>query len=1077
MDRRNRQERWSHSGFFALRTPLLPAETLWAWGEGLEAPAVWEQPERLEAALARDGALVRERLGALVARPEVREALFLGAPELEASLEVWRQSPLSPRGQRIERSLVRYVARMAGRATPMGLFAGVSTGSLGPRTRLRLGAPEGHRRHTRLGRAYLDALTGTLAREPALRQVLLYHPNSSLFRSGGRIFYSEAPAGPEQPWRSASVEETDYLRLTLERAASGARLGELAAALVGEEVSLEEARAYVEELVDAQLLVPALAPPLTGPEPLEALVATLREHGQPALAEPLARAQQALAALDAEGLGQPPSRYRDIAQQLPHTPGLAGLFSVDLYKPAPELTLGEPVIAEILRGVEVLHRLQTPGPDKLWTEFRQAFEARYGSREVPLVEALNEVGFDRMPPAGSAAAPWLEGVPLRAAKPDRLVYWGATQDLLLRKLQAAWESGAMEVSLDLEELRGWDTQALRPLPDAWSAMATLVAPSEEALSRGEFQVHLAITAGPPGVRQLTRFCHLDDSLRQHVERHLRAEEALRPGALFVDIVHAPKGPLRTSDIVHHSRLREHELPFLGRSGAPAERQLPVEDLLLSVRGGRCVLRSRRLGVEVCPRLAHADNFKRDSQAVYRFLCEYQAEGSFPWLFPNLMPFSDARFLPRLVSGRAVLLPATWRLQREELATLGGRTSAERFVAVQRLRRQRRLPRFIVLSEVGSAELALPVDLDHALSVESFAQRVRAREQVVVRELFLGPESLCVSGPEGHFGHEVVVPFVREVPVEGQAREHAARSRAVAFRQSLPGEEWLQARLYGGARWGDELVRTGVLPVVREALRSGAADRWFFSREGRLDWHLRVFLHGAPQRLLRETVPALREAVAREIAAGRLSGLSLHPYERDERALGGAEAARVAEQVFQADSEAVADLLELLPGEEGLELRWWAGLLGVDLLLTDFGVEVRQREALVANLRDRLSRALQADRRAPALSRLYRQRAPVLEALLGEGPGADAPLSAALERLRQRSRQFVSAAAELRALEQQGRLTGTLAELLPSWVQQHLRRLLRAAQPTDELILYEFLARHYRSRRAREAASSVPRSVT
>src|SRR5581483_4821550 len=92
------------SGFFVVRSSLLPLDTLLAWsGE-------------------------RERLGEWVRDPLVREALFLASPSLEESLEHWERDPASERGQKVEGSLVKYFARSCSRATPFGLLAGVALG-------------------------------------------------------------------------------------------------------------------------------------------------------------------------------------------------------------------------------------------------------------------------------------------------------------------------------------------------------------------------------------------------------------------------------------------------------------------------------------------------------------------------------------------------------------------------------------------------------------------------------------------------------------------------------------------------------------------------------------------------------------------------------------------------------------------------------------------------------------------------------------------------------------------------------------------------------------------------------------
>src|SRR6266699_182669 len=101
------------SGGFVLRTPLLSRDELERWGEGLAVPAAAGDPERLAAAIGEDRKVLRARLRELVVRPEVREAIFVASPGLEGSIDAWLADPTSEGGQKTERSLVRYVSRMA----------------------------------------------------------------------------------------------------------------------------------------------------------------------------------------------------------------------------------------------------------------------------------------------------------------------------------------------------------------------------------------------------------------------------------------------------------------------------------------------------------------------------------------------------------------------------------------------------------------------------------------------------------------------------------------------------------------------------------------------------------------------------------------------------------------------------------------------------------------------------------------------------------------------------------------------------------------------------------------------------
>src|SRR5262249_40544658 len=144
----------------------------------LQAPAIpASDSARLEQAASADRALLIDRVRAAWRRPEVREAVFLATPELDAGLQRAQESPDSDSALKTVRSLAAYVARLAARSTPFGLFAGCSVGTFGAQTRLELQPRTAYRRHTRLDMDYLSALVDALEADPAVRAVLRYRPN------------------------------------------------------------------------------------------------------------------------------------------------------------------------------------------------------------------------------------------------------------------------------------------------------------------------------------------------------------------------------------------------------------------------------------------------------------------------------------------------------------------------------------------------------------------------------------------------------------------------------------------------------------------------------------------------------------------------------------------------------------------------------------------------------------------------------------------------------------------------------------------------------------------------------------
>ncbi|HEX8113833.1 MAG TPA: lantibiotic dehydratase, partial [Kofleriaceae bacterium] len=377
------------SGLFVMRTPLLPYDVLAAFGGALEASGTTD-PSRLADALARDRARLRIRLREIVARPEVREAIFLASPGLEARLGVWERDPEGRRGPQIERAVFCYVARMAGRPTPFGLFATASIGAIGDHTDLMLDELTSCRRHTRLGIGYLAALAGEIDHRREVRERVHVRVNPTLYRAAGRVRYTAVQrTATSRAYRLVAADVTPYLEATVARAAQGARIADLARALVDDdpEIALEDAEGYVHELVDAQLLVSSIGPRVTGGEPTSDLLDRARAHPElTGMAARLGDARDRLTAIDGGGLGAAPDRYREIARALDGpsaAAALPSLFHVELARGARGMTLGREPVTEILRGVEILRRLSRPS--RSLRRFVEAFAARYGDAEVPLL--------------------------------------------------------------------------------------------------------------------------------------------------------------------------------------------------------------------------------------------------------------------------------------------------------------------------------------------------------------------------------------------------------------------------------------------------------------------------------------------------------------------------------------------------------------------------------------------------------------------------------------------------------------------------------------------------------------------
>ncbi len=1039
-----------------VRTPLLPAN---AFLEEMAPAGTYE---------ARREVAVR-RMRELVARPDVRDALYVASPGLLNRLDAWLQKP---EPGTVDLAVTRYLERMSLRCTPFGLFAGVSVAAVGLDTALRLGPATEYVRHTRLDTGYLTEFIERIAADPAVRAELLFQPNSSLYRAGRRLHYFEARQGPKgRGYFLVAVDEDETLREMLDQARDGVRLGLLVDALVSDEISTEDAEAYVDELVEAQLLVPQLGPTVTGSHALNDVIDQLK--AVPATADvsrELKSIVHALARLDTAGVGVATDQSLAIQARLKELQPKADpgrLLQVDLTKPSRKLQLDEAVIDDIQRSFGVLHDLFAAQVTDRLDSFRRQFQSRYGDAELPLVEVLDEevgIGFRAAQGPVGEAAPLLAGLHLAAPTADPSVSRNAVDRFLMRKLCEALNSGAVEIEVtdaEVASVRDQQTGKRLPLPDAYGVMAcvwTSVDGHEVAIQGG---------GGPSGARLLARFCPLDAQLDQHVKEHLRAEEALQPAKRFFEIVHLPEG--RMGNVLGRTVLRDYELTFLGRSGVEPERQLNINDLLISMRDDRIVLRSRRLNCEVEPRLSSAHNAAHRSTGVYRFLVELQQQGVITGLRWSWGTLDEAPMLPRVRYGRTVLSPQRWNIRLEELDSFRNHDPEPFYEAFRGWASKRGLPRHFTLVE---SDRMLPIDVENPLSVEAFWDLACKRSTFTLEECVPPLDRCAATGPEGPFVHELVVPFVRRTPLTS-----AAKGRPVETSNARRpiGSDWLYAKIFCGKAAADRVLTDHVAPLQRALTARGLTDRWFFIRYADPQPHLRLRMHGNPESLTREAYPLLVEALSSLQADRTVWLFQLDAYDQELVRYGGEQAMPLCEEIFAADSEAVIECLRLLRGDEHADTRWKTTLRGMDALLEDFGLDPLLKYALADRLSAGFRREFLHERLVKKqVSKRFRQERAQVESALSNNGSIPQDIERSLPLFEQRSRRIQPAVAALKDLEARGVLITPMPDIAASMLHMHANRMLRAAARAQEMVLYSMLAEHHDSQLARRGIKGKER---
>ncbi len=1029
--------------FFVLRSPSLPLDALsprskeWRESDARYPSAV--SPERDRESLCQ---VLRD----LVRRDDIREAVALASPDLASRLVAWLEGALPEKVARnIEQSLVKYLSRMSSRSTPFGLFAGVSLGAWSPASRLSVGSWPECRKSVRLDWSVLETLVDRLEREPEVRSLIEYRPNSSIYAQGGWYRYLERrdQAGQGRSYHLEAVEATPHLDFVLQQACEGARLKNLTTSLARHlDVEPTEAHSFLKQIIAAQVLCGGLCPSLTDPDPLGRVINALQSDPVTApLAEPLVMLMQELKRLQDAPLGSHPDGYRNLSESaaiLGIPSDTRDLLQVDLFRPSPDLALSPIVRQALEEGAETLRRLTPPPVESPLDRFRAVFGERYGTRWMPLLAVLDEesgIGFDGAPPMDS---PLLEDLPVQSPAPPRPL---SRRDLFLMAQIPRWH-GSMTWKLTDADVEALTNPNLQPFPHSFAALASLAASSPATLDRGEFQFWMEHYSGPTAARWLGRFASGDPGLKEMLRRHLRKEESLHPATVFAELIHVPEG--RMGNVLARPSMRDYEIPFLAAPSVSSDKTIFPSDLQVTVRGDRVFLASTRLGREVVPRLSSAHNFAR-GPVVYRFLAHLQDQDGRPggWSWGAL---AEQPFLPRVSRGRHVLSKARWRIEARELkeALAGSREGA--WGAFQLLRESRGLPRRVMLTD---ADNSLLVDLDQVLWVETLHHLVSSRSAFTLTECFPDPDQALVTSPEGRFAHELVIPFEANPSSQPKKVPLHQIPKVTETRAYPPGSEWLYLKLYCGPSSADRLLME-LEPLLRMTQAQGLWDRWHFVRYRDPAHHLRLRFHGLPIRLLAELLPLIHKHLEEHLAQGFLSKMQVDTFEPELERYGGSLGFALAEGWFFEDSQ---QILNHLVSGMTLEERWRAGLRGTDAIWAALGLSVHSRKELAQASRNGFRKefgdsgdgAVQIGKKFRAFRNELETGFPVALGL----PGL--PMTPDLGCL-----------TGIREAFDQGRIPEEMASIAGSLAHMHLNRILRTNHRENEWVIMEFLTRLYES---------------
>ncbi|TCO46436.1 lantibiotic dehydratase [Actinocrispum wychmicini] len=772
-------------------------------------------------------------------------------------------------------SVLRYRLRASSRATPFGLFAGVTPAAFGPATTVRIG--HDHRATTRVDAVWLARVVTELEHCAELAARLSVMVNNVATVRDGRLVIGlcqdPTPAAARTDPAEVSIRYTAAIEQTVQSARTPIRLRELADRLAEAFPGTTRAMimAMLGQLVEQRVLISSLRPPMTVTDPLAHVLTALanaRASDVPAATSPLIQLRERVSA-----------------------------GPVDLRVDA-DVILPRSVATEVARAAGVLARL-TPHPfgKPIWLDYHARFLERYGiGAAVPLLELVNpDIGFGF--PAGYRGSLLERPVPT-VSKRDAALLGLAQTAALNRRVEVALDDAA------ITQLQA-DNLVQAQWPPHTELAVRVHAPSRTALDRGEYELVVASVFRAAGTTT-GRFLDLLDAAEQdRMDRAYAGLPAVNDGALRVQ-VSCP--PLYTeTENVARSRQVLPDLLSIGEHRPDSDAVLTPEDLLVVGDAHRFYLWSRSRARPVEPEVFSAVEFTNFAHPLLRFVCELAGArtatcGPFSWGTAGQLPF-----LPRLTYRRTVLSPARWALAGTDLPAKDASWS-EWTAAVSGWRERMMVPAAVYL---GGNDQRIRLNLDEPAHLPLLRAQLDRHGHATVHE---APATDAFGWLDGH-AHEIIVPLAT-TQARTWPRIPARTAATTAQDAHLPGAgEWLFCKLYGHPDRHTALLTTH-LPELLSTMDDPA--QWWFLPYRDPDNHLRLRIRLTDPECFGPVAARLGAWVADLRRLGLIATMQLDTYRPETGRFGYGPAMTAAEAAFTADSAAALAQRAHLTGRDAAD---------------------------------------------------------------------------------------------------------------------------------------------------------------
>lgn len=1013
----------SSNGFFLLRSPLLPYNTLKNLGE-----------EKLKV-LAKENMLFRE-------------AIFLSSSDFYDRMIEWTLGKTNSTDTlKILDTLKKYVLRMSYRCTPFGTSAGISLGNILQNTVFKTEKTFTDRRYCRLDMTFISAYINWLLKDGGINEHLQFFSNNTIYKLDDGLRYVEyVQKESSRTHELVGLDSNEFIMKIIDISKHGTDYLSLCNSLIEPGIDYDQAREYIDELINIKLLISELELSPEGEDEIEKLCSVLESasHTHAAIFRTIRDLMATingsiLSAIDGVEI------YKEVITQIEKL-GLnfdkRFLIQVDLFRDTDQLRLGEVVIDELFASQKFLESIKSKAERSELDRFISAFQNRYEYSEIPLLEVLDPeagLGYPFRDGQASDNSILTKGITGQNITTDPKFIWTAWQRLILDRYNQAMKRGDYKINFTSADSKENKSRLKRP--SSAYTVCKLFAQSSAAIDQGEFKLLHVLTSGPSSVDLISRFCYMDQQLTSVTKNSLKKmspDEKIE----YAEILHINQP--RAGNISKHPAFYNYQIPIVANASSK-EKSIPLDDLMVSVLAGEIILRSKRLNKRIIPRLSTAHNYTQNTISYYHFLCDLQYQGVSGDLYWDWGTLVNMPFLPRIEYGKVILSRACWNIEKEELQLLKSLLKEDNIKNLEKFLSKRGIPQHITIRE---ADYELPIDLLNPLSLDVLLRLTSKKSSVKLEENIFEKEGMILSQEQENYTNDLVIPF--SVSTKNEYIKLSPPQKKITQKTFAPGDEWLYTKVYCSTKMANKLLVDIILPLANSLLEKQMITKWFFIRYNDPSYHIRLrFLIKNDN--LGNVLKELHSILKRYIDTGKISTMQIDTYNRElERyPLINYE---LTESLFFFDSELVIGFLQ-----EKKETSMFA-LEGVDRFLDDFGLDLLQKIELTNYWQSAFKMEFRVEKaNIEAFKNKYRSLREDIEHCFSK---SSREKYNSLFEIRSAHTKMLAQAMAEESKEQ-------VLSQLNSYIHMFLNRLFSVNPRKNEMVVYDLLHQYYKAKWSKE----------